>query len=170
MDLGATLCTRGRPRCAECPIAADCRARAQGNVAAYPGRKPRGNRPLRATTMLLAVAGKRVYLERRPPAGIWGGLWSLPEIEGPLADTWVSEHLGTAVRAAQNWPVLRHGFTHFDLDISPLVLCLDEVPREIAEAGQTVWYGLDDEPPGGISAPVRKLLDTLRDMTDGANG
>ncbi len=170
MDLGATLCTRSRPRCPECPIASDCSAAAQGNAGAYPGKRPATTKPRKATTMLLAVSGDSVYLERRPPAGIWGGLWSLPEIGDGTPDTWAAERLGARVRASQHWPVLRHGFTHFDLDISPVLLELDGVPGAVTEAGAAVWYRLDDEPPGGFAAPVRKLLDTLKETTNGANG
>ena len=80
MDLGATLCTRSKPNCAACPVASDCAARIADDVAAYPGRKPKKAKPLRQTTMVIAVNGAAVFLQRRPPVGIWGGLWSLPEV------------------------------------------------------------------------------------------
>jgi A/G-specific adenine glycosylase len=169
MDLGATVCARSRPLCTVCPLASDCIAKRQGNAAAYPGRRPATDKPRKATTMLMAVSGGSVYLERRPPAGIWGGLWSLPEIGEREPDAWAAERLGARVGTTQRWPVLRHGFTHFDLDISPVLLHLDDVPRAATEAGASVWYRLDDEPPGGLAAPVRRLLDNLREMANGTN-
>ncbi|HNP37856.1 MAG TPA: A/G-specific adenine glycosylase, partial [Woeseiaceae bacterium] len=66
MDLGATLCTRSKPRCSDCPLKSDCCALAEGAVASYPGSKPRKVKPLRETSMMLALAGDAVYLERRP--------------------------------------------------------------------------------------------------------
>jgi len=170
MDLGATVCTRSRPGCVVCPLVSDCRARQEGNVAAYPGRRPALNKPRKATTMLMALAAGSVYLERRPPAGIWGGLWSLPEIGEREPDDWATERLGARVRTSQRWPVMRHGFTHFDLDISPVLLQLDGVPPAATEAGAAVWYRLDDEPPGGLAAPVQRLLDNLRETANGTNG
>ena len=81
MDLGATLCTRTRPRCGECPLTADCKARAAGLQGALPTPRPKRDRPRRATRMLLIFnADRDVLLERRPPNGIWGGLYSLPEL------------------------------------------------------------------------------------------
>ena len=120
--------------------------------------------------MLLAMSGDSVYLERRPPAGIWGGLWSLPGDRGRHAGRLGRRTARCARARSQRWPVLRHGFTHFDLDISPVLLELDGVPGAVTEAGAAVWYRLDDEPPGGFAAPVRKLLDTLKETTNGANG
>ena len=81
MDLGATLCTRARPACERCPVAADCRAREQGLQTDYPGPRPRRELPERQVQMLLVRDPQgRVLLERRPPQGVWGGLWCLPEL------------------------------------------------------------------------------------------
>jgi A/G-specific adenine glycosylase len=80
MDLGATVCTPRRPRCEMCPLAEGCAARQQGRVAELPASKPRRDLPVRTTRMLLLrTMDGEVLLERRPPAGIWGGLWSFPE-------------------------------------------------------------------------------------------
>jgi len=170
MDLGATLCTRRRPGCGRCPVREDCRAFAAGNVEAYPASKPKKDKPLRRTTMLLAIAGDAVLLERRPPAGVWGGLWSFPEVDGATPDEWCRDRIPAAAGTSERWPVIRHSFTHFDLDILPVVVHLrGQVPRA-AEAEGTVWYRLDDSPPGGLAAPVKRLLDTLKESRNVANG
>src|SRR5206468_6743411 len=85
MDLGAGVCTRARPACARCPLEASCEARSQGKVEAYPRPRPRRLVPLKKTAMLLLLREGEVLLEKRPPAGLWGGLWCLPEIS-PGAD------------------------------------------------------------------------------------
>ena len=116
--------------------------------------------------MLLAVADGAVYLERRPPSGIWGGLWSFPEIDD--ADDWVTR-IGGEPGEREQWGTLRHSFSHYDLDILPLVLMLDAVPEQARDTGDALWYRLDDSPPGGLAAPVSRLIDTLRNTHHVAN-
>lgn len=162
MDLGATVCIRSKPACSICPVRADCEARKAGTIAEYPGRKARQPKPLKETTMVLAVSDGAVYLERRPPAGIWGGLWSLPEIDdGEVAD-WCKARLEAAARDSRSWGMLRHSFSHYDLDIRPVVVHIDAPSRKVADDGDATWHPLDAAPPGGIAAPVRKLIDSLR--------
>jgi len=169
MDLGATLCTRTRPACGDCPVAADCRAFAAGDVDRYPGRKPKREKPLRQTTMLLAVAGNELYLERRPASGIWGGLWSLPETDDDPV-RWCAERLAGEPAETTRWATLRHSFSHYDLDILPVVLRLDDASRKVHDNDDGQWVALDADPPGGIAAPVRKLIDVLRNDIHVTNG
>ncbi len=169
MDLGATLCTRSRPACGECPLKSDCRAFAAGDVAAYPGRKPKREKPLRHTTMVLAVAGDALYLERRPASGIWGGLWSLPETDGDAAG-WCDGTLGATPVEVISWATLRHSFSHYDLDIRPVVLRLGAESSKVCDGDDARWVSLDSEPPGGMAAPVKKLIDALRNDWHVANG
>jgi A/G-specific adenine glycosylase len=163
MDLGATLCTRSRPACPLCPFEADCLAHAQGNETAYPGRKPRKAKPLRSTTMLLVHDGRHLYLERRPSAGIWGGLWSLPEIDGgdPLED-WCTARVNMQPAAVVEWETLRHGFSHYDLDIRPLEVRLDSPSRKVADDDNELWYSLEAPQGIGLAAPVSTLIGHLR--------
>jgi len=162
MDLGATLCTRSNPDCGRCPVNADCKARAAGAVAEYPGRKPKTAKPLRTTTMLIANDNERVFLERRPEAGIWGGLWSLPELGDRTIDDWCSEALDTSSTATESWRILRHSFSHYDLDIQPILVRVERPSRKVADGDGTTWYRLDEQPPGGIAAPVKKLIEQLK--------
>jgi A/G-specific adenine glycosylase len=159
MDLGATLCTRSAPACGRCPVNDDCVALATGEVDRFPGRKPKRDRPLRETTMVLAVADGAVYLERRPATGIWGGLWSLPEVSD--VGGWCAERLNARAVAVENWDTLRHSFSHYDLDIAPVVVRIDTASSKVADCGDSTWYRPGDAPPGGIAAPVMKLIETL---------
>ena len=167
MDLGATLCTRSRPACALCPVQGDCAALALGDVMRFPGRKPKKEKPRRTTTMVLAVADGAVYLERRPASGIWGGLWSLPEV-GDVGD-WCAERLDAEAVSTESWDTLRHSFSHYDLDIAPVVVRIDAVSSKVADSDDSTWYRPGDAPPGGIAAPVRKLIDTLNDTDESIN-
>src|SRR5690606_27546627 len=113
-DLGAMLCRRSKPACDLCPIRQDCQARAQNRQHVLPEPRPRKERPQRTTCMLLAVSEeKTVLLERRPPAGLWGGLWGLPEFESaPAAEEWFRLKFGAPGAPPRPQPPLRHAFTH----------------------------------------------------------
>ncbi len=162
MDLGATICTRSKPRCGTCPVSEDCVAHESGTTDQYPGRKPKKTKPLRQTTMVLAVSEDAIYLERRPPAGIWGGLWSLPELADDAVGDWCRENLNCFVSGTESWSTLRHSFSHYDLDIQPVVVRIESSSRKVADGDDSTWHRLGDLPPGGIAAPVQKLINTLK--------
>ncbi|MBU0753116.1 MAG: A/G-specific adenine glycosylase [Gammaproteobacteria bacterium] len=157
MDLGATICTRGRPRCDACPLAEICVARRDGRVAELP--TPRQTRPLpeRMATLLVLRHNDRVLLEQRPPTGIWGGLLSLPELpEGADPARHAAEHLGTRITAVSPAPTFVHIFTHFRLHISPLLCEAEPLPHS-AEAGLR-WVDRAALAATGLPAPVRRIL------------
>ncbi len=162
MDLGATLCTRSRPACERCPVNEDCVAFATQTIAEHPGRKPKKEKPLRQTTMLIASNDEWLYLERRPETGIWGGLWSLPELGDGTIEDWCIDKLDSAAVATEPWESLRHSFSHYDLDIQPVLVRVDSPLSKVADGDATTWYRLDETLPGGIAAPVRKLIDQLK--------
>jgi len=161
MDLGATVCRRSNPACSECPLADRCAALAQDRVAALPGKKPRKALPVRSTCMLLLVDhDDAVLLEQRPPAGIWGGLWSFPECP-PDSDPvrWSREHLQLDIRPLQSLPTLRHTFSHFHLDITPVLA--RAVSAGIMDSPRHIWYNSSRSAARGFPAPVKQLLDAL---------
>lgn len=164
MDLGATVCTRTRPACALCPLTDHCAGRAAGTPERWPGRKPKKPLPVRRTRMLLVQAGADdVCLHKRPPSGIWGGLWSFPELaEDDDVERWVAANHGVEPATIEPWQPLRHTFSHFHLDIEPIRVRLAAAPRTgVAETG-TVWYNLRRPEALGLAAPVKKLLASLQ--------
>jgi A/G-specific adenine glycosylase len=163
MDLGATVCTRTNPACFLCPVSVGCRAYQLGRTADFPAKREKKARPLRQTHMALACCKGDVYLERRPPSGIWGGLWSLPEfdLEGQLLD-WCGERLNATPVAIERWSTLRHSFSHYHLDIRPVALRLKEVPQRIADGTSGIWYNYQSAPDFGLAAPVMKLIENLK--------
>src|SRR6185312_15235130 len=121
MDLGATVCLRTRPRCDACPVAADCVARRDHRIAELPGRRAKKALPQRATTVLLIERPGEVLVERRPNAGIWAGLWSLPELdEGVDATALCRARFAADVTPGATLPSIEHAFTHFRLTLRPL--------------------------------------------------
>jgi A/G-specific adenine glycosylase len=170
MDLGATVCTRRQPRCEDCPLNGDCLALAEGREAELPQRKPRKSTPLRHTVFVIVRDPRgRVLLERRPPAGIWGGLWSFPECEpGTDVGAWCHEHLGVAVTPVRELDVLRHTFSHFRLDIQPTLLSIDVrgAVNAVKDSPDRQWYEVDGSERIGLAAPVTRLLGNLRSLVD----
>ena len=156
MDLGALVCTRSQPDCARCPVAGDCVAHTENRTRDLPTPRPKKNLPERQTQMLLLLDRGELLLEKRPARGIWGGLWSLPELDAS-ADS--AQHCrqrwGYAVEAQHALPPLIHGFTHFRLAIQPVRLHL--APRTTTPPGH-VWLPLEDVLDAALPAPVRKLL------------
>jgi A/G-specific adenine glycosylase len=163
MDLGATICTRSKPLCEACPVNGSCRALDEGRVDQLPGRKPRKLKPLRETHMLIACSDNEMYLEQRPPSGIWGGLWSFPEVSnGAAAEKWCREQLSVSPLSTEHWDTVRHSFSHFDLDIRPVVVRVSGTSSKVADLSAGQWYPLSEIPPVGLAAPVEKLMKTLQ--------
>lgn len=163
MDLGASVCARRKPACELCPLHDGCLARAEGLTGQLPARKPAKARPLRNCVLLLcARADGAVLLERRAESGIWGGLWGLPEISlVEAAGEWCSAQFGIAAEQILSRPVLRHSFTHFDLDITPVECRLGRVPLRAMESDRWLWYNKAAPAKVGLAAPVSKLLNAL---------
>ncbi|HRP35197.1 MAG TPA: A/G-specific adenine glycosylase [Gammaproteobacteria bacterium] len=160
MDLGATVCRRSRPACGDCPVAAGCEARRLGRQAEYPAPRPRRTRPLRhARMLLLNDADGALLLEQRPPQGIWGGLWCLPELgdESPLE--WGLRALGTLIETAEPMAPIRHGFTHFELEIEAVPARVAAVPAALMETDRWVWYNARSPLKLGLAAVVRRLIE-----------
>ena len=155
MDLGAGVCARSKPQCALCPLNADCVAHLRGLTDTLPTPKPRKASPQRATVMLLMRSASEILLEKRVASGIWGGLWSLPEVSDVHEITAAAKRYGVRVLARATLPAIAHGFTHFKLDIEPLLL---EVKKSTRSVPGVMWLPVADALTAGIPTPVRKIL------------
>lgn len=112
MDLGAVVCTRSKPKCELCPLAKQCYALKHEMINALPGKKPKKARPRRSVYWLICIENNQVLLHKRPPSGIWGGLWCFPEVE--QTDS-IPEHY-------QQLSSFVHKFSHYDLEVQPLLV------------------------------------------------
>ncbi len=162
MDLGATLCTRSKPACPICPVAAGCVANERGWQARLPSPRPKKSRPQKEAHVVIAVRDDgAVLLERRPPSGIWGGLWGFPQFEAAdTADSWIAERLHTH-RGHQRWPAYHHAFTHFDLALHPLVIRNASEGEAVADTDRYRWYDPLQPAEVGLAAPVTELIRSL---------
>jgi len=169
MDLGAMLCTRSKAQCTDCPLHSDCLAFNSNTVSDYPSSKPKKTIPVRTTIMLLLRnVDNHVLLQQRPPSGIWGGLWSLPEADCKTTkqslSKWAQQQLHLNLDDIAFEKALRHTFSHFHLDITPVYASVIEELPTIMEQADSVWYNTCEPDSRGLAAPVKKLLDTHNDV------
>ncbi len=163
MDLGATVCRRANPDCAQCPLNGSCQARRLGSPEDYPVTVQRKRLPVKSVKMLMIRNNHgQVLLQQRPPAGIWGGLWGFPECTEKDVQRWCRKELGLEISPELTWPVLRHTFSHFRLDITPIPARVAGESLRAMEADGTVWYNPEQPDERGFAAPVKRLLEQLR--------
>ena len=161
MDLGATLCSRSKPRCAECPLKLKCKAALAGDQALYPGKKPKKTLPEKHSFWLLLQHNNQVLLTQRPASGLWGGLYgflefaSASEREQYIALNALQYEHGTELAG------FRHTFSHFHLWVQPLQLKLKQLPVAVQEQSAATWFTIDTIPPVGLSAPAKLLFQQL---------
>lgn len=163
MDLGSGVCLRRNPRCGACPVAGLCAAHRHGDAEAYPARAPRKVKPVKETGMLL-IRNERgeVLLEQRPPSGIWGGLWGLPECAADLGSTTRDFNtLGLTLKTGRPCEVIRHTFTHFHLDITPIPARVRAPLDTVMDNQNRVWYNPEQPRMLGLAAPVKRLIEKL---------
>lgn len=159
MDLGATLCTRSKPRCGDCPISESCLALKADRVTDFPGSKPKKEKPTKQTYMLLIKDGARFLLEQRPAVGIWGGLWSFPEVTD-LRDIEVDWRINQ--NRLKILEPFRHTFSHYHLEITPVVINVEDLHVDhVMEERTTLWYNSVQPSEVGLAAPVKTLIQTL---------
>ena len=166
MDLGASLCVRGKKaQCERCPLLDHCAAFKADMVASFPRSKPKKILPVRKVYMLMIYHARYgVYLEKRPPAGVWGGLWCFPQYpndQGPGG--WCIERLGYKVKSTDNWQEMRHTFSHFHLDITPVLVEIENPENIVMEESSVLWYKLGQDKDRGYATPTMQLLDRLKE-------
>lgn len=161
MDLGATLCTRSKPRCEDCPLQNTCAAYAANRVKQLPSPKPRKAMPEKSVTMLLLMQGDEILLEKRPPTGIWGGLWSLPEVvNGEDIQRTAREKYGCETELLAPLPVLSHAFTHFKLHITPQPLKIIQ-HLHTAQQSPSIFLNHEDAIGAALPTPIRSIIKSL---------
>ena len=161
MDLGATVCTRSRARCADCPLASGCHAFRHGEQLRLPTGRTRNSLPVRRVVFaVLENEQGEILLKKRPSAGIWGGLWSFPEYSSDteLVD-WIKTRAVLVSEALTTLPQIRHSFSHFHLDITPVKAVIRDKADTIGDNEAFLWYAPEHGPEIGMAAPVKALME-----------
>lgn len=163
MDMGAIVCTRSKPKCDLCPVSEYCQAKAQQRQLDFPGKKPKKQKPIKETWFVMLYHDNQVWLEQRPQTGIWGGLFCFPqhetaEIEQQLDNRAVHDNM---IDSTQVLNAFRHTFSHYHLDITPILVKLTKQPNLVMEADKGLWYNLSQPEKVGLATPVKQLLEQL---------
>jgi len=161
MDMGATICTRTKPKCSACPVSENCVALQSNRVAELPTPRLRKAVPEKHSTFLLFTHGNEILLEKRAPQGIWGGLWCPPQMEDGQGVT--QDYVqcnGLEVSERIDLAEFTHTFTHFKLHITPVLLRVLYKPLQVEQtAGE--WVDIEIALQSGIPTPVRKMLQQI---------
>jgi len=163
MDLGATLCTRSKPGCERCPMSNDCQAFKLDIQKDLPKSKPKKTIPLRHTRIILIETDdEHVLLERRPPTGIWGGLYSLPELDIEQSLNDISQHCSSQFNCLLSAPLVtkafQHTFSHFKLELQPVQFKSSKRQTMISDSNRFLWIKKDQLSTLGIPTPIAKYL------------
>ena len=159
MDMGATMCTRTRPRCEECPVHTRCMAFGQDDPLRYPEKKPKKIIPQRKTTVMVLQNARGEYLlVQRPPSGIWGGLWSLPEFDSLALAKAAAQKMGSSASTrVQKLPLMEHAFTHYRLTLHPYAMQVHRPKKEGLPKNHR-WYSQNQLTDIGLPTPIKKIL------------
>ena len=158
MDLGALVCTRSNPACRQCPVDKDCQALKLDKVSELPSPRPATKVSDKTIHMLILKDNHgRVLLEKRPPAGIWGGLWCL--LEGDNVAT-IEADLGFSDTKATALPVVEHRLSHIRMTILPALATAADA-SQVKCSGQRDWFDPGQQQELGLPKPVSDLLRRL---------
>ncbi len=162
MDLGATLCIRGQPNCEKCPLIKNCIAHEKKITASLPRKKAARALPIRTATFIVLKWQESILLQKRPNKGIWGGLWSLPELEGEPEKSRVQlfchDQLHLRIHQYQLLETFRHTFTHYHLDIFPVLILVKKKPSRLMEESQQIWYNPHHPETIGLPKPIQSIV------------
>lgn len=162
MDIGATLCSRTKPQCQFCPVKDTCIAHKEGLQVNYPGKKPKKQIPVKSTIMLIPRWKNTLLLYRRPPSGLWGGLYGFYEAQDTDSVDEKAQSLGITDYKKKNLDDFRHTFSHFHLDITPIVLEMSKPPLSQLQSSNDRWLDILDPENLGLAAPTKKLIDKIK--------
>jgi A/G-specific adenine glycosylase len=160
MDLGALICKPRKPLCPSCPINSNCLAFNNRLVDKYPEKKHKKPIPTEHQQFLLLYNKEQcVYLEKRPPTGIWGGLWSLPSLamdQSPL--TYVQDNYDLQAKSVCELQPFKHTFSHFHLQLYPLTIEVESVAKTALKEPQGLWFSKSELTTVGLAKPISKIL------------
>lgn len=165
MDLGAMVCTRSKPNCEQCPLNNNCLAFKLSEQANFPQKKPKKSIPEKSTIMLVAKIDNKLFMTKRPPSGIWGGLYSFIEVDNKKEINNALNQFGLNAKSSKTLTPFRHTFSHFHLDITPILCeCEHNTPSIINDASQQLWYKLGDSNSVGLAASSCKIIEEVNEL------
>ncbi len=159
MDLGAGVCTRSKPKCQDCPLARLCHSHQQQLTRQIPVAKPKKQLPIREGHMLVLRYQGRLLLLKRPPSGIWGGLWCFPQVDNEQQLAEIADDWGASADTLKPLSGFRHTFSHYHLDVRPWLAELEEPLTSMVQA--SVWFDPSQRATLGLAAATERILQQL---------
>ena len=164
MDIGAMVCTRSKPKCDECPLQTDCLAYAQGRQGDFPASKPKKVKPERKIWLVVPLFQQQIYLEQRPASGIWGGLYGFIEANCEQSAKQELAKRGISVAQLECKEPFRHTFSHFHLDITPVIAMVTSPPQKQVAENNAKWFLFNQAIEVGLAAPTKKIIQQLTNV------
>lgn len=165
MDLGATRCKRSKPECGRCPMKTSCLAFKTDQQHTLPKSKPKKAIPKKQVWALLIESDQGFLFEKRPPSGIWGGLYSLPEAPPELKQDKLIAHcakeLGVTVELLEQHQSIHHVFSHYKLEIRPVVFKLVTNKHEIRANDSYNWLNREQLSSTALPAPISSYMNEI---------
>lgn len=165
MDMGATCCTPRKPECFRCPLQSHCVAAKLGIAEILPRKSTKPALPVRSASFLILKNSENILLYKRPQQGIWGGLWCLPEISGQKTETelkaYCKKHFQMSIKDIKPLKSFRHTFTHFHLEIFPLLIKLKKSHAKTMATTEQIWYNLNHPQAVGLPKPIQMIMSQL---------
>ncbi|HKY69342.1 MAG TPA: A/G-specific adenine glycosylase [Gammaproteobacteria bacterium] len=162
MDLGATLCTRKKPACTICPVQKKCQAFLTQSQEDYPAAKKQAVKPIKRLRFLFIEKNNCFLLIQRPLAGIWGGLWSVPECPLNKKVENVCQEIGIKICEIKTASYSRHSFTHFHLEYQPILIKSKTISKTRLASPAYAWYKLETICDLGLPAPIYRFFHNLQ--------
>lgn len=158
MDIGATVCTRSKPKCGACPLVQQCIGKAEQLTDSLPTPKAKTTLPIRKAYWLVLHGVEGVFLSKQPTIGLWGGLWVLPQVKNIAeVEAWCNRQ-GLTALSIERKEQKRHTFSHFHLDYTPIHIEVSTKASRVTEKDNTCWYTPKSEVKLGLPSPVSQIL------------
>lgn len=163
MDLGATCCTLKKPKCSECPIQTHCLANLHNEQQLYPTKRIKKAVPVQQQQFLVLIdENQHIFLEKKPPVGIWGGLWCLPSLDKSACSlTYVKKNYNLSVKNSYSLMKLKHRFSHFHLEIDAIAIHITKSATKTLAEPQGQWFSKEKLTEVGIATPITKIFNYL---------
>ena len=160
MDLGATICTSKKPQCVICPVKKNCIAFEKNLVSLLPTKTIKKKKPKQTVFFLiLKDQDNNILLEKRDDKGIWGGLWSFPELDtNKNIEKWCNK-VSQDIKNIEYGTIIHHGFSHFDLEITPVVIDIKDTMSLEEHHGRFTKKQISKL---GVPKPVKSLINQLK--------
>jgi A/G-specific adenine glycosylase len=175
MDLGATICLPGKPRCLLCPLQPHCLAFERGVQEQRPVIPEKKPVPHYIVTAAILERNQHFLIAQRPANGLLGGLWEFPggkqednETLPAALQREIMEELGCEVIVGAHFGEYQHAYTHFRVTLHAFICSLTNGEPQPIEASQLAWVPvqhLSDYPMGKIDRQIAEQLQKNADKS-----